>query len=96
MQQQAAQQAADVSNELKKCEAKLKKMRERRDALKEARDSLQMANHELKLTNGQLTEQVTQMQETSHKNRSDCTKLKQKLTHADNELVRLNLAFTNA
>lgn len=40
MQQQAAQQAADVSNELKKCEAKLKKMRERRDALKEARDSL--------------------------------------------------------
>lgn len=32
------------------------------------------------------------MQESSHKTRSDCTKLKQKLTHADNEVIRLNLA----
>lgn len=92
LQHQAVQSVAEVSSELKKCESKLKKMRERRDALKEARDSLQQANHELKITNGQLAEQVAQMQESSHKTRSDCTKLKQKLTHADNEVIRLNLA----
>jgi len=57
---------SDLQNDLKRKDMKLRKMKERRNIYRDEKESFQQQLNEANEKNGALSDQVSQMQESSH------------------------------